>query len=145
VTPSTRLGVAVATALALGAVLVSAGCGSSSKASSSDCKKVAVSIDNEVASFLQSGYTADGFRAVRSSSDGKMWLVSAHAVDPGGQVIYPTWATPDIGGGGLQGVDADSFRVTPRVPKLPAGSGLAKDDNLKASKDCARSAAGGGS
>jgi hypothetical protein len=128
--------VPVALAVLLGAVAALAGCGSSS---SSGCKDVPVGINNEVASSLATGFSVDGFQAVRSS-DKKFYYVSAHGNDPSGNPIYPTWAIEDLSNsGGLHDVDATSRNVSPALGKM---SGTSSDDKAAVkARDCARKAA----
>jgi hypothetical protein len=125
-------------------VLVVAGCGSGSKSSGgSGCKDVPVGMNNEIASFLESGYTVADLQAVKSSGK-NVWFVSAHVADPSGLVIYPTWATKDLSNTGrVYRVDAASRRTTPRMSKLAGVS--ATDNGATAAQDCARNASGKGS
>jgi hypothetical protein len=117
-----------------GAIVVLAGCGSSS--SSHGCTDVPLAINNEVASSLGTGFTADGFEAVRSR-DKKVWFVSARGTDPSGNIVYPTWAVNDLSNsGGLRTVDAMSKNVTPALRQMP---GVSADDAAAAkARDCAR-------
>jgi hypothetical protein len=123
-------------------VLFVAGCGSSSNASGgSRCEDVPVGLNNELASSLASGYTVDGFRAVKSRDHKNVWFVSARAGDPSGNVFYPLWATNKLDDKGtLYAVDAKSLQIAPRKPKLPGVS--ATDDGATAAQDCARNAGG---
>jgi hypothetical protein len=107
----------VAALLAVAVVL--AGCGSSSKSSSgSGCEDVPVSLNNEVASSLVTGFSVDGFQAVRSSDDKDVWFVSGHATYPDGSVHYPLWATKNLSGGPVYVVDQVSKNVTEGLNKL---------------------------
>jgi hypothetical protein len=62
--------------LLFGTAVVLAGCGSGSK-SSSGCKDVPISLNNEVASSLATGFSVDGFQAVRARDAKDLWFVSA--------------------------------------------------------------------
>ena len=107
----------IAALLAVAVVL--AGCGSSSKSSSgSGCEDVPVSLNNEVASSLATGFSVDGFQAVRSSDDKNVWFVSGHATYPDGSVHYPLWATKNLSGGPVYVVDQVSKNVTEGLNKL---------------------------
>jgi hypothetical protein len=124
-------------------VAVLAGCGSSSKSSAGGrCEDVPLSLNNEVASSLATGYSVDGFEAVQSN-DSKVWFVSARAVDPKGGVIYPVWVTEDLNGGPIMIGDLASFNVTPDAKKFKGFSD--KTDGVSESQDCARKANTGGS
>jgi|tagenome__1003787_1003787.scaffolds.fasta_scaffold20885121_2 hypothetical protein len=127
----------VAAIVSLGAAVAAAGCGSSS----GGCKDVPIGINNSVASSLATGFTVDGFKAVRSS-DKKVWFVSAQGTDPSGNPIYPTWATTDLSNSsGLKDVDATSRNVSPMLGSMP---GVSADDSAAAkARDCARKAASG--
>jgi hypothetical protein len=126
-------------------VLTVAGCGSSSNASGgSRCEDVPIGLNNEVASSLATGFTVDGFRAVKSRDHKNVWFLSARAADPSGGVYYPTWATNKLDDKGtVYAVDAKSLQVAPGKAKLPGVS--ATDDGAAASRDCARNAPGNGS
>ena len=83
----------------LAGAAILAGCGSSSNASGSGCEDVPLGTNNEVSSSLETGFSVDGFQAARSHADKAVGFVSAKATDPSGRVIYPTWATKNLGGG----------------------------------------------
>jgi hypothetical protein len=105
--------------LLLGAAVVFSGCGSSSKSSSgSGCEDVPVSLNNEVASSLATGFSVDGFQAVRSSDNKDVWFVSGHATYPDGSVHYPVWATKNLSSGPVYVVDQVSRNVTEGLNKL---------------------------
>jgi hypothetical protein len=125
----------------LAGVLVLAGCGSSSKASSG-CEDVPLGTNNEVSSSLETGFSVEGFQAVRSHDNKDVWFVSARAVGPGDTVSYPTWATKNLGGGPVYIVDAESRNVTPGLNKLQGVS--VNDDAATGAQNCARKADGGG-
>jgi hypothetical protein len=123
-------------------VVAAAGCGSGSKASGgARCEDVPQGLNNQVASSLATGFTVDGFRAVKSHDDKSVWFVSARAQDPSGRVLYPLWATKDLKDNGtMYTVDANSRQVAPEMTRLPGVS--ATDDGATASQDCARKAGG---
>jgi len=127
------------------AAAVLAGCGSSSGASGgSGCEDVPVGLNNQVASSLSTGFTVDGFQAAKSHDDKGVWFVSARAVDPGGGVLYPLWATKDLSDTGTMfAVDNKSQQVAPEMATLPGLS--ATDEGAAKSKDCARKANSKGS
>ncbi|MFL5928508.1 MAG: hypothetical protein ACJ77E_16375 [Gaiellaceae bacterium] len=130
--------VAALLAVAAGAT----GCGSSS--SSSACENVPVGLNNQVASSLSTGFTVDGFQAVKSHDDKGVWFVSARAADPSGGVLYPIWATKDLSDTGtVYAVDGKSRQVAPEMARLPGVS--AADDGAAESRDCARKANSKGS
>jgi hypothetical protein len=132
----------IRSAVLLAAVLVLAGCGSSSNAtSSSHCEDAPLGTNNEVASSLETGFSADGFKAVRSRGDKDVWFVSARAVYPDGSAHYPTWATKNLGGGPVYIVDPVSRNVTPGLKKLQGVS--ASDEGATDARNCARKADGG--
>jgi hypothetical protein len=139
VAPVVRL---VLVAVFAAAVLTACGSSSGKSGTSGRCEEVPVAFDNSIASSLATGFTAEGFRAVHSHDGKKMWFVSAHGVDPSGNVIYPTWATDDLSGSGrVYSADSVSLGVTPALQRLPGAS--ATTDGVAQSRDCARAAAGG--
>jgi hypothetical protein len=122
-------------AFALGVVVAASGCGSSS---SKGCTQVPLAINNEVGSSLGTGFSADGFQAVRSG-DKKVWFVSARGADPSGNAVYPTWAITSLSdSGGLRTVDRMSRNVTPALARMPGVS--ADDPAAVKARDCARTA-----
>ena len=128
----------------LAVVVVLAGCGSSSKSTSGGrCEDVPLSLNNEVASSLATGYSVDGFQAVQSHDGKKVWFVSARAVDPQGGVVYPVWATEDLSAGPILVGDLASLNVTPLNKKFHGFSESA--DGVSQSKECARKADSSGS
>jgi hypothetical protein len=135
----------IRSAALLAVVLVLAACGSGSKTSGgSRCEDVPIGLNNEVASSLASGYTVDNFRAVKSHDHTNVWFISAHAGDPSGGVLYPTWATNKLSDKGtVYAVDAKSLQVAPNKAKLSGVSNT--DDGAAAARDCARNASGKGS
>jgi hypothetical protein len=128
--------VAVRAGAVLALAVVRAGC-SSSASGASGCEDVPVGLNNQVASSLSTGFTADGFQAVKSHDDKGVCFVSARAVDPSGAVLYPIFATKDLSDSRtMYAIDKKSRQVAPEVVTLPGIS--ATDDGAAKSQNCAR-------
>ena len=126
----------------LAAVAVLAGCGSGSK-SSSGCTDVPVSLNNEVASSLATGFSVDGFQAVRSHDDKDVYFVSGRATYPDGSVLYPVWATKNLSGGPVDIVDNASRNVSEGLNKLQGAP--TEGASMTDAKTCAQKANSKGS
>jgi hypothetical protein len=123
--------------LLFGAAVVLAGCGSSSK-SSSGCKDVPISLNNEVASSLATGFSVDGFQAVRAHDAKDVWFVSGRATYPDGSVHYPVRATKNHSSGPVYIVDNVSRNVTEGLNKLQDAP--ADDAAIADARTCAQEA-----
>jgi hypothetical protein len=123
--------------LLFGAAVLLAGCGSGSK-SSSGCKDVPLSLNNEVASSLATGFSVDGFQAVRSHDTKDVYFVSGRATYPDGSLHYPVWATKNLSSGPVYIVDNASRNVTEGLNKLQDAPD--NDAAMAAAQKCAQEA-----
>ena len=115
--------------------------GAAAVLAASGCTDVPVSLNHEVASSLETNFSVEGFRAVRSHDDKDLWFVSGHATYPDGSAHYPVWATKNLSGGPVYTVDLASRDVTQGLDKLqnaPAG-----DSGMAEAQKCAQEANGG--
>ena len=122
--------------LLFGAAVLLAGCGGSK--SSSGCKDVPISLNNEVASSLATGFSVDGFQAVRAHDTKDVYFVSGRATYPDGSLHYPVWATKNLSSGPVYIVDNASRNVTEGLNKLQDAK--SNDAAMAAAQKCAQKA-----